>query len=88
MLADDRRKIAGEVSELNRKRNEAAAARNAEAGDHLLIDVKTTIHDQKIDEASANDFLYELGSATLAPELPLMTAERRGLGKFDSKAVK
>ena len=44
-------------------------ARNAEAGDHLLIDVKTTIHDQKIDEASANDFLYELGSATLAPEL-------------------
>src|SRR5207244_12267244 len=44
-------------------------ARNAEAGDHLLIDVKTSIHDQKIDEASANDFMYELGSGTLAPEL-------------------
>ncbi|MEA2587519.1 MAG: trigger factor, partial [Actinomycetota bacterium] len=44
-------------------------ARYAEAGDHLLIDVKTSIHDTKIDEASANDFMYELGSATLAPEL-------------------
>src|SRR2546422_1654861 len=44
-------------------------ARNAEPGDHLLIDLKTSIHDQKIDEASANDFMYELGSATLAPEL-------------------
>ena len=54
-------------------------ARNAEAGDHLLIDVKTSIHDQKIDEASANDFMYELGSATLAPELDKeLTGTRAG----------
>ncbi|HMC81006.1 MAG TPA: trigger factor, partial [Acidimicrobiia bacterium] len=54
-------------------------ARNAEPGDHLLIDVKTTIHDQKIDEASANDFMYELGSATLAPELDKeLTGTRAG----------
>jgi trigger factor len=44
-------------------------ARYAEVGDHLLIDVKTSIHDEKIEEASANDFMYEVGSATLAPEL-------------------
>ena len=54
-------------------------ARNAEPGDHLLIDVKTTVHDQKIDEASANDFMYELGSATLAPELDKeLTGTRAG----------
>jgi trigger factor len=54
-------------------------ARNAEAGDHLLIDVKTSIHDQKIDEASANDFMYELGSGTLAPELDKeLTGTRAG----------
>jgi trigger factor len=54
-------------------------ARNAETGDHLLIDVKTSIHDQKIDEASANDFMYELGSATLAPELDKeLTGTRAG----------
>jgi trigger factor len=54
-------------------------ARNAETGDHLLIDVKTSIHDQKIDEASANDFMYELGSGTLAPELDKeLTGTRAG----------
>jgi trigger factor len=54
-------------------------ARYAEAGDHLLIDVKTSIHDQKIDEASADDFMYELGSATLAPELDQeLTGTRAG----------
>jgi trigger factor len=54
-------------------------ARNAEAGDHLLIDVKTSIHDEKVDEASANDFMYELGSGTLAPELDEeLTGKRAG----------
>jgi trigger factor len=54
-------------------------ARNAEPGDHLLIDVQTTIHNQKIDEASANDFMYELGSGTLAPELDKeLTGTRAG----------
>jgi trigger factor len=54
-------------------------SRNAEVGDHLLIDVKTTINDEKIDEASANDFMYELGSATLAPEMDAeLTGKRAG----------
>lgn len=61
-------------------------ARNAEPGDHLLIDVKTSIHDQKIDEASANDFMYELGSGTLAPELDTeLTGKRAGdIVKFNT----
>ncbi len=41
-------------------------ARYAEAGDHLLIDVKTSIHDTKIDEASANDFIIKFN--TTLPE--------------------
>ncbi|HYR62491.1 MAG TPA: trigger factor, partial [Actinomycetota bacterium] len=55
-------------------------SRNAETGDHVLIDVMTSIHDQKIDEASANDFLYEVGAGTLAPELD---AELAGKGAGD-----
>lgn len=54
-------------------------ARNAEAGDHVLIDIRTSIHDQKIDEASANDMMYEIGSGTLAPELDTeLTGKRAG----------
>lgn len=40
-LADERKKLAGEISELNRKRNEAAAARDAEAGKKLKEELKT-----------------------------------------------
>ena len=54
-------------------------ARNAEAGDNVLIDIKTSIHDTKIDEASANDMMYEVGSGTLAPELDEeLTGKRAG----------
>ncbi|MES2202846.1 MAG: serine--tRNA ligase [Patescibacteria group bacterium] len=35
VLADERKKIAGDVSDINRKRNEAQAARDAEAGKRL-----------------------------------------------------
>jgi trigger factor len=61
-------------------------SRNAEAGDNLLIDVMTSIHDQKIDEATANDLMYELGSATLAPELDTeLTGKRAGdIVKFNT----
>jgi len=52
-------------------------SRNAETSDHVLIDVMTSIHDQKIDEASANDFLYEVGAGTLAPELDAELAGKR-----------
>jgi len=40
-LAEQRKKIAGEISEINRKRNEAQAARNAEAGKQLKDALKT-----------------------------------------------
>src|SRR5690348_13622853 len=39
-LADERKKIAGEVSEINRKRNEAQAARDGEAGKRLKDELK------------------------------------------------
>lgn len=39
-LADERKKLAGEVSELNRKRGEAAAMRDAEAGKRLKDELK------------------------------------------------
>ncbi|HYF13174.1 MAG TPA: serine--tRNA ligase [Candidatus Paceibacterota bacterium] len=41
VLAEDRRKIAGEISELNRKRNEAADARDADAGKRLKDELKS-----------------------------------------------
>ena len=61
-------------------------SREAEPGDHVLIDVMTTLHDQKVDEASANDFMYELGSATLAPEMDAeLTGKRAGdIVKFNT----
>ncbi len=40
MLADDRRKIAGEITDVNRKRNEAAAMRDFEAGRTLKDELK------------------------------------------------
>ncbi len=39
-LADERKKVATEISDTNRKRNEAAAARDAEAGKKLKDDLK------------------------------------------------
>jgi seryl-tRNA synthetase len=42
VLADERKKIAGNVSELNRQRNEAASSRDAEAGKRLKDELKDT----------------------------------------------
>lgn len=39
-LADERKKIAGEITDINRKRNEAQAARDAEAGKRLKDELK------------------------------------------------
>ncbi|MDZ4225946.1 MAG: hypothetical protein U1C66_00450, partial [Patescibacteria group bacterium] len=39
-LGDERKKLAGEISELNRKRNEAAKNRDAEAGKKLKDELK------------------------------------------------
>lgn len=52
-------------------------ARNAETGDNLLIDIRASINDVKIEEASANDLMYELGSGTLTPETDEELAGKR-----------
>ncbi len=43
--------------------------RNAMEGDHLLIDLSAYRHSEKIEAASANDLLYEVGSNALVKEL-------------------
>jgi seryl-tRNA synthetase len=40
-LADERKKIAGEISDINRRRNEAQTARDADAGKRLKEELKT-----------------------------------------------
>jgi trigger factor len=43
------------------------------------VDIRAGIHDQKIEEASADDFMYEVGSDTLTPEMDKeVTGKRAG----------
>ena len=44
-------------------------ARPCRRGDYALIDLKGYVHDTQIDEASATDLLYEVGSNRFVPEL-------------------
>lgn len=44
-------------------------SRPARDGDHLTIDVKGHRHDQVLEGLTANDYLYEVGSASLMPGL-------------------
>lgn len=46
-----------------------SVGRNATAGDYLTIDLFSYMHDEKVDDASAEDLLYEVGSGGLIPEL-------------------
>jgi trigger factor len=61
-------------------------ARNAEKGDHVLIDIRASHHDEKIEEASATDLMYEIGSGTLTPETDdELTGKRAGdIVKFNA----
>lgn len=43
--------------------------REARRGDHVLIDIKGTQHDQPVEGMSAPDLLYEVGSRTGPPKL-------------------
>lgn len=43
--------------------------RKATSGDYLTIDLSGYRHDEKIDEASAQDLVYEVGSGSIVPEL-------------------
>jgi trigger factor len=45
------------------------ASREARRGDHALIDLKATHHDQQVDSLTVDDYLYEIGSHTGPPKL-------------------
>ncbi len=38
-------------------------------GDYALVDIKASVNDETIDALSASDYLYEVGSARVVPEL-------------------
>lgn len=44
-------------------------ARGAQVGDHVLIDIRASQHDKKLEEASPSDLIYEVGSGRIAPEM-------------------
>jgi trigger factor len=44
-------------------------ARPARDGDHLTIDMKGYVHSETVPGLTADDFVYELGSGTVVPEL-------------------
>lgn len=44
-------------------------SRTAMSGDHATIDINSTLHDEQIEQASAQDLSYELGSGSFVPEL-------------------
>jgi trigger factor len=51
----------------------------ARRGDFVSADIRATVHDQEIPEASGQDVLYEVGSEALAPELDKeLEGARRG----------
>jgi trigger factor len=53
--------------------------RKAVDGDYVTIDLSGYRHDEKIDEASAQDLVYEVGSGSIVPELdPELEGTRPG----------
>lgn len=52
----------------------AAVDRPAQAGDHVSIDVQGSRAGEPVAALSADDYLYEVGSATLVPELDAQLA--------------
>ena len=43
--------------------------RAARDGDHVSIDIAGSVHDEPVDGLTADDYLYEVGSASIVPEL-------------------
>ncbi len=41
----------------------------ARRGDYVIADIRGTVHDEEIPEATTRDLLYEVGSGRLVPEL-------------------
>ena len=54
-----------------------AVGRNAQSGDYVTMDLFAYKHDEKIDQASAEDLLYEVGSGSFLPELDAELADKR-----------
>jgi len=61
-------------------------ARPARDGDHISMDLHGYRHDEAIDGLSADDFLYELGSGSVVPELDreLQGAKAGDILKFNA----
>lgn len=59
-LADERKKLAGDIGDINRKRNEAQAARDAEAGKKLKDDLKTLEEQYQIVEKELVSLLIKI----------------------------
>ena len=61
--------------------------RPARNGDHLSIDLHGSRHGEAIEGLSADDFLYELGSGTVVPELDteLQNAKAGDILKFNAE---
>jgi trigger factor len=43
--------------------------RPAQVGDHVSIDIAGSIHDEPVEGLTADDYLYEVGSASIVPEM-------------------
>jgi len=54
-----------------------SVGRNAIEGDHLTINLSCSIHGEKLDEASADALIYELGSSSLVPKLDIELMGKR-----------
>jgi len=62
--------VEGHVDRLRQQSAELATVdRPAQAGDHVSIDVQGSRAGEPVAALSADDYLYEVGSATLVPEL-------------------
>lgn len=64
-----------------------SVGRNASDGDYVTIDLSGYRHTQKIDQASAQDLLYEVGSEAIVPELDAEVRGKRAgdILKFNAK---
>jgi trigger factor len=62
------------------------AARPAHAGDYVVIDLRATLHDEEIPEATRPDFLYEVGAGEFTGKLDEELEGRRAgeILKFNS----
>jgi trigger factor len=67
-VTDD--EVAGQLDRLREQFGELqTVSRPARDGDHVLIDLSGYRHSEQIEGLTADDFLYELGSGSVVPEL-------------------